>query len=158
MKSHSRRGFLKKLLGGVAALFASLFPVSSRAGWFGGGSKEEWVSIGKLADLPDGKNTPIRIAMDVASGKSVKQPKIIASRHGDKVYVMSTRCTHFGCEVELQADGTYKCPCHGAQFDKIGAVTKGPAKKNLPWCEVKIIESGDVQVNLASDVAAPVLD
>lgn len=158
MESHSRRSFLKKLFGGVAALFAGLLPAASRAGWFGGGSKEEWVSIGKLADLPDGKNTPISIATDVASGKSVKQPKIIASRRGDKVYVMSSRCTHFGCEVELQPDGAYKCPCHGAQFDKVGAVTKGPAKKNLPWCEVKITESGDVQVNLAGDVAAPVPD
>jgi menaquinol-cytochrome c reductase iron-sulfur subunit len=158
MESHSRRSFLKKLLGIVAALFAGLLPGRSQAGWFGGGSKDRWVSIGKLADLPDGKNTPIKTATEVDSGKPVKRPKIIANRRGEQVHVMSTRCTHFGCEVELQPNGTYNCPCHGAQYDKVGVVTKGPAKKALPWCDVKVTEAGEVQVNLNSDVAAPKLD
>jgi Rieske Fe-S protein len=158
MESHSRRSFLKRLLGIAAALFAGLLSDRSQAGWFGGGSKERWVSIGKLTDLPDGKSMSIKTATSVPDGKSVKHPKLIAARRGDKVYVLSTRCTHFGCEVGEQADGSYLCPCHGAQFDKTGAVTKGPAKKNLAWCEVKTTEAGEVQVDMASSIEAPKLD
>ena len=160
MESQSRRGFLKGLLAVVGALFAGVFSGRrTEAGWFGGeGSKDRWVSLGKLTDLPDGKNTPIKTATNLPDGKPVKRPKIIADRRGNQVYVMSTRCTHFGCEVELQADGTYKCPCHGAKYDKVGTVTKGPAKKSLTWCPVKVTETGDVQVNLGATVETPKLD
>ena len=44
--------------------------------------------------------------------------------------VISLVCTHRGCTVE-DKDGKYVCPCHGAEFDLEGRVTKGPAKKDL---------------------------
>ena len=43
---------------------------------------------------------------------------------------ISLVCTHRGCKVEDKGD-KYVCPCHGAEFDLEGRVTKGPAKKDL---------------------------
>jgi Rieske Fe-S protein len=39
-------------------------------------------------------------------------------------------CPHRGCAVALNSDG-FICPCHGARFDNLGQVTKGPAEENL---------------------------
>jgi Rieske Fe-S protein len=157
MQMDTRRDFMKKMVGlCAAASMGALIEQDAEAMWpFG--SKERWLSIGKLGDLPDGKSLPIETAVGVESGKTIKRPKLIAERRGDKVYVMSTKCTHFGCEVKPEADGSYHCPCHDSLFDKSGTVTKGPAKKPLPWYEVKITESGDVQVDTETVIAAPAI-
>ena len=39
-------------------------------------------------------------------------------------------CTHQGCAVSVEENG-FICPCHGARFDNVGQVTKGPAEENL---------------------------
>ncbi|MEA5511404.1 FAD-dependent oxidoreductase [Crocosphaera sp. UHCC 0190] len=44
---------------------------------------------------------------------------------------ISLTCTHQGCTVNKQEDGTFLCPCHGALYDQQGKVLKGPAKQNL---------------------------
>ncbi|MFH0794527.1 MAG: Rieske (2Fe-2S) protein [bacterium] len=146
---HSRRSFLAQL-GKFALLLigGSLWARKSGAWWFGGGGGEQWLSLGKVKDFPDGKATVIDQAVRVADGKTVKRPKLIALRTGEKVSVMSTKCTHFGCEVKHLDNGSYQCPCHGATFDSKGAVTKGPAKKALSWYEVQVAAEGDVQVNV----------
>ncbi|MEM1369054.1 MAG: FAD-dependent oxidoreductase [Cyanobacteria bacterium P01_H01_bin.15] len=55
-------------------------------------------------------------------------------------------CPHQGCTVSPQADGTYKCPCHGAQFNAAGEVTKGPAKENLTHYAIVDRHLGKVQL------------
>jgi cytochrome b6-f complex iron-sulfur subunit len=49
-------------------------------------------------------------------------------------------CTHQGCAVSVEENG-FICPCHGARFDNIGQVTKGPAEENL----TRFITSTDQQ-------------
>lgn len=39
---------------------------------------------------------------------------------------MSMVCTHQGC-LTLLGNNAFYCPCHGAQFDSNGRVTRGPA-------------------------------
>lgn len=39
-------------------------------------------------------------------------------------------CTHQGCEL-TPFETTLVCPCHGAEFDKRGSVTQGPAENKL---------------------------
>lgn len=73
---------------------------------------------------------------------------------GDDVYAvagktaLSLTCTHQGCTVAPQADGTFQCPCHGARFDRDGQVLQGPATKPLARYAVEQ-RSGD-RVQLAA--------
>lgn len=73
---------------------------------------------------------------------------------GDDVYAvagkaaLSLTCTHQGCTVAPQADGTFQCPCHGARFDRDGKVLQGPATKPLARYGVEQ-RSGD-RVQLAA--------
>jgi Rieske Fe-S protein len=60
---------------------------------------------------------------------------------GQKIFVMrvsesefralSAICTHQGCTVEWDGSAKFDCPCHGSQYDAIGAVMKGPATRAL---------------------------
>jgi isorenieratene synthase len=56
---------------------------------------------------------------------------------GDAVYqikgnqALCLTCPHQGCTVQVQSNGGYRCPCHGAEFTAQGEVVKGPATRNL---------------------------
>jgi menaquinol-cytochrome c reductase iron-sulfur subunit len=157
MQRHDRRSFLKCCIGlATTAAAGSMLPSDAIAGWFGNAEKRErWLSLGKLADFPDNKKTRVEKAVQMPEGKEIKTPKLIVVREGEKIGVISTRCTHLNCEVNLQEDGSFRCPCHGSAFDKNGAVTEGPARRALPWLEVNITESKEIQVNIEKTVEAP---
>lgn len=51
-----------------------------------------------------------------------------------KVYMVSTKCTHLGCQLEWNADEhSWDCPCHGSRFDYTGKLLDNPAMENLHY-------------------------
>ncbi|GMV97522.1 MAG: Rieske 2Fe-2S domain-containing protein [Phycisphaerae bacterium] len=68
------------------------------------------------------------------------------------VYAVSTICTHLGCIVKTLPEG-FECPCHGSQFARDGAVTKGPAPRALAWHKVSVA-GGQVVVDEGETVPA----
>lgn len=49
-----------------------------------------------------------------------------------KLYGVSTRCPHLGCQLEWNPDEkSWDCPCHGSRFDYRGNLIDNPAQKNL---------------------------
>ena len=74
---------------------------------------------------------------------------------GDRVFyasdgtkeALSLTCTHLGCTVNRQADGTFHCPCHGARYSKSGKVLQGPAKQNLARYQVRRRQEHKVQLS-----------
>jgi len=57
---------------------------------------------------------------------------LITPNDGGGFRVISGRCTHRGCIVDLAPDAkSWECPCHGSRYDLDGHVTGGPAEKPL---------------------------
>ncbi len=49
-----------------------------------------------------------------------------------KVYLVSVRCPHLGCQLEWNGDEkSWDCPCHGSRFDTRGNLLDNPAQRNL---------------------------
>ncbi|HIK19105.1 MAG TPA: oleate hydratase [Leptolyngbyaceae cyanobacterium M33_DOE_097] len=77
---------------------------------------------------------------------------------GDTVYLLqpgdrealSLACTHQGCTVHPDAEGTFHCPCHGAMYDSTGKVVRGPAQQDLPRFKVLAREGDSLQLVAAN--------
>jgi Rieske Fe-S protein len=71
---------------------------------------------------------------------------VYARRDGDRIVVLSQRCTHLGCPVRyVGATRRFICPCHGGVFDVRGQPTGGPPKQRLERFAVRE-RDGRVQV------------
>ena len=67
-------------------------------------------------------------------------------RQGDKLFALSSICTHRKCKITAEKDRTFYCPCHGSTFDAGGHVTKGPARRDLPVFSIVSNERGELLV------------
>lgn len=68
---------------------------------------------------------------------------------------LSLTCTHQGCTVAAQPDGSFHCPCHGARFDRDGNVLQGPAERPLARYAIRDRRAdGSVQLAAAASGSA----
>ncbi len=69
-------------------------------------------------------------------------------RDTEKLYVLSTVCTHLGCTPNwLENDNKFKCPCHGSGFYKTGINFEGPAPRPLERFKVGLNDDGEIIVD-----------
>jgi len=69
-------------------------------------------------------------------------------REQDKLYALSTICTHLGCTPNWQAaEAKYKCPCHGSGFYKNGINFEGPAPRPLERFKITLSDDGSIVVD-----------
>ena len=68
---------------------------------------------------------------------------------GGKLVAISSYCTHRHCALDVQADHSFHCPCHGSDFDATGKVVHGPATTNLPVFPTTVDARGHVIVTVA---------
>ena len=65
-------------------------------------------------------------------------------------YCFWARCTHLGCTPNwFEAEGRFKCPCHGSNFNKEGDVIAGPAPKPLWRCAIQLASDGQILIDKA---------
>ena len=67
-------------------------------------------------------------------------------REGEKLFALSSFCTHKKCRLSAEPDGSFRCKCHGSTFDPGGLVTRGPAKRDLPVFSASVDEKGHLLV------------
>lgn len=70
-------------------------------------------------------------------------------RRGDKLFALSSICTHRRCYLNAEPDHSFHCPCHGSIFDPGGHVLHGPASRDLPALTTSVNETGDLLVTLS---------
>ena len=77
-----------------------------------------------------------------AGGSLTKQGIIIVRITGNEFVALRRACTHEGTDVNYQsAKQNFRCPNHGSEFSKTGAVQIGPATKPLRQYNTEL--SGD---------------
>jgi len=128
-----RRSFLGFFTAAIAAVAA--FGPFRLIAW----GQEKWISVGKVDDFSIGEATRI------------EDEKLYILRSEEGFTALSGKCTHAGCFVDRIADGTFACPCHGATYDESGAVTQGPAKKDLVRRPVRE-ENGELLVDVKGEI------
>ncbi len=69
-------------------------------------------------------------------------------RNGERLFALSSVCTHRRCRISPEFDRSYSCPCHGSEFDTEGRVTMGPATRDLPTLQTSISEAGRLMVRV----------
>ena len=69
-------------------------------------------------------------------------------RDPEKIYALSTVCTHLGCTPNwLPNEGKYKCPCHGSGFYSNGINFEGPAPRPLERFRITLSDDGTILVD-----------
>ncbi len=69
-------------------------------------------------------------------------------RDSEKIYALSTTCTHLGCTPNwLLNENKFKCPCHGSGFYKTGINFEGPAPRPLERFKIILSEDGEIVVD-----------
>jgi len=69
-------------------------------------------------------------------------------RSTEKIYALSTVCTHLGCTPNwLENEEKFKCPCHGSGFYKTGINFEGPAPRPLERFRIVLGDDGQILVD-----------
>mgnify|MGYP002700766645 CR=1 FL=1 len=121
-----RRSFIKKCGGiavttsGCSSLLLSCQTIpSSKTAHLNTGQHNE-ITVNKAVLNTDGM---------VLQASSLKFPIFLHQQNGQYIALLMS-CTHQQCTLAVTTDNLV-CPCHGAKFDKLGTVLRGPAEKGL---------------------------
>ena len=68
------------------------------------------------------------------------------------LFALSAVCTHLGCVVGMEEDGSFFCPCHGSRFNAAGKNIAGPAPRPLPYLKLFVSPDGQLVVDRKKEV------
>lgn len=77
---------------------------------------------------------------------NLRDQGVFVIRREEKLFAISSVCTHKGCKVRVAEDKSFYCKCHGSTFNRDGKVTKGPATRDLPRLSVAQDDHGHLLV------------
>jgi len=90
-----------------------------------------------------GKQTDFKVGEVVVFRKE----KLFVARTEGGFLAISATCTHLHCIVNWNAvQRRFECPCHGAQFDQVGAVLAGPPPRPLDLYKLQMV-AGNVVID-----------
>lgn len=133
----TRRGLLAAIAVACHACAAAIVAVPAirfLLGPLGRAASSGWVRIGHVRDLSGPEPRAARFACESASGyaREERVGTVWVTRAQDGVVVLSSVCTHMGCNVSWSsADRAFVCPCHGGRYDLEGRVIAGPPPRPL---------------------------
>jgi cytochrome b6-f complex iron-sulfur subunit len=91
---------------------------------------------------------PDEYEVGVVSERFKDQHGVWIVRDDEKIYALSTVCTHLGCTPNwLNNEAKFKCPCHGSGFYKTGINFEGPAPRPLERFKIGLTDEGEIVVD-----------
>ncbi len=82
------------------------------------------------------------------STRWIKDYRTWIVRNQQGFYAIFAQCTHLGCTPRwLDAEGKFKCPCHGSGFTMEGINFEGPAPRPLERVQIALAEDGQLLVD-----------
>ena len=92
--------------------------------------------------------TPDEYEVGQVSERFKDQYGVWIVRDDEKIYALSTVCTHLGCTPNWQSnEAKFKCPCHGSGFYKTGINFEGPAPRPLERFKIGLTDDGEIVVD-----------
>jgi cytochrome b6-f complex iron-sulfur subunit len=72
----------------------------------------------------------------------------IVRDEGDRIFALSTVCTHLGCTPNwIESRNKFKCPCHGSGFLRSGLNVEGPAPRPLDRYQITLEADGQIFID-----------
>ena len=111
--------------------------------------ESKWVDLGLADRLKNSRFKKVDYTFTAKDGwvKATKKRSVYVTDAGNGEWsVFSRTCSHLGCLVRWDENKeSFLCPCHGAIFDKTGAVIAGPPPEPLQKLDTKV-EAGILYV------------
>ena len=152
MSNEGRRSFLQiasACLGGILGLAAGIPLIGFAISPAWKEEESQWVDLGLVDRLKNSRFKKVNYSFTAKDGwvKATKKRSVYVTDVGNGEWdVFSRTCSHLGCLVRWnESEESFLCPCHGAVFDKNGAVVAGPPPEPLQKLEVKV-EAGVLYV------------
>ncbi|MCG3120751.1 MAG: Cytochrome b6-f complex iron-sulfur subunit [bacterium] len=91
---------------------------------------------------------PTDYPVGAVSTKWVKDYRTWIVRNDKGFYAIFAQCTHLGCTPRwLEAEGKFKCPCHGSGFTMEAINFEGPAPRPLERVQIALAEDGQLLID-----------
>jgi menaquinol-cytochrome c reductase iron-sulfur subunit len=140
-ETEDRRGFLRLIIGGGAAVIGALTVIPGLGMLFSpvlfrAKRKQAKVVFQNPTDAGSESFVPARY-----EGQEETAPGIFYRKETDgRPYVISARCTHSGCPVAWKADDKkFFCACHQGYFDQDGKNVAGPPPRPLDRLSAQVV-------------------
>lgn len=157
MSEINRREFIKGttvIIGGIITAVIGIPTIAYLIDpALGESTKEAWIPIGKLEDIPVGKPTPFSFTIVQVNGWERTSTShggyvVRRSEEPNDLYILNSKCTHLACTVNWsETDKVYLCPCHDAKFGEQGQVLDGPPPRPLErYQEHRVTEEGILEI------------
>ena len=91
---------------------------------------------------------PSDYPVGAVSTRWIKDYRTWIVRNDGGFYAIFAQCTHLGCTPRwLDAEGKFKCPCHGSGFTMEGVNFEGPAPRPLERVQISLAEDGQLAID-----------
>jgi nitrite reductase/ring-hydroxylating ferredoxin subunit len=105
---------------------------------------DSWLSLGPLAQFPEGETRLATFRHPGASpsdGETASLPCWVRHVEGEKFQVFAINCAHLGCPVRwFPQSGLFMCPCHGGVYYASGERASGPPPRGLYRCVYRVTQ------------------
>ena|SRR5437660_656744 len=143
MSDQPRRSFLKLCIHGMGALFTAILGIPAVAYLIDARNRPPRkagfrpVDGIRLTELLQGQPRQ-GVIRDVRQDAWTLHPNDVVGRvwvvrqgtRTSDVRVFTTICPHLGCSINCNADASFTCPCHGAEFTEQGTLVSRPGHNN----------------------------